>query len=324
MESPKTGKEFENLVAWINRCIHERAVITPNESILDKDTGRSRQVDLTIRLKDGPTQFLGIVEVRDRSRPVGVEYLEQVSSKARSVGADASFVVSSSGFNASAVEKAIALGIRLLTYEEAVSREWNRVFLLTEMGQMTRHFNNVRVTFLTDSADRIENPAPSLIEAVSKDSNAPIFLDRSGQPVCSLAALAHCVVNHYGKLFFDDLEVGNPPIRKGVKHTGTVNPPMFYQAADGIKRRVHCFVLEADFWLEQRHLPVTVGQYRQNNTVLAETASVTIQGPKGPLKLEFLAKSDGDLGAGASSLLLRCRPEPTNSEVQKVSTEDSK
>ena len=92
--SKKTGHKFEQIVAWIQRSVHERAEIGVNQKLEDIDTGRRRQIDLTIRLSDGPTEFLGIVEVRDRSRPIGVRYVEEISSKRQSVRADAAFLVS--------------------------------------------------------------------------------------------------------------------------------------------------------------------------------------------------------------------------------------
>lgn len=89
----KSGRRFEELIAWIQRSVHKNAIITANERIKDIDTGKPRQVDITIRLSDGPTEFLGIVEVRDRNRPIGVRYVEEISGKLRSVRADAAFLV---------------------------------------------------------------------------------------------------------------------------------------------------------------------------------------------------------------------------------------
>src|ERR1039457_7578666 len=123
-EQPKSGKEFEELVTWIHQCLHEKAVITPNDKIQDIHSNHSRQIDISIKIKDGPTSFLGIVEIRDRSRPVGVDYIEQVNTKRESVGADAAFIVSSSGFCNTAIEKAQALNIRVFTHQEAVSSNW--------------------------------------------------------------------------------------------------------------------------------------------------------------------------------------------------------
>ena len=49
----KTGRSFERLIARIQKSVHDRAEIGVNEKLKDIDTGRFRQIDLTIRLSDG-------------------------------------------------------------------------------------------------------------------------------------------------------------------------------------------------------------------------------------------------------------------------------
>ena len=44
----KTGRSFELLIARIQKCVHERAEIGVNEKLKDIDTGRLRQIDITI------------------------------------------------------------------------------------------------------------------------------------------------------------------------------------------------------------------------------------------------------------------------------------
>ena len=67
----KTGRSVERLIARIQKSVHKRAEIGANDKLRDVDTGRLRQIDIPIRLSDGPTHVLGIVEARDRSRPRG-------------------------------------------------------------------------------------------------------------------------------------------------------------------------------------------------------------------------------------------------------------
>jgi len=81
VEKTKKGLSLKDLVSRIQNTVHSNAIITPDDKLIDIHTGRKRQVDITIRLSDGPTEFLGIVEVRDRSRPVGVRYIEEIDSK---------------------------------------------------------------------------------------------------------------------------------------------------------------------------------------------------------------------------------------------------
>jgi hypothetical protein len=120
----KKGKAFEDLVSWIHTCLADRAQVRPNVNILDKDTGEPRQVDIAIYLTDGPYRMLRIVEVRDHKKPIGSPYIEEISAKRRSVGADAATIVSKSGFTQPAIEKAKAENIVILTYDDARKDAW--------------------------------------------------------------------------------------------------------------------------------------------------------------------------------------------------------
>ncbi len=144
----KTGREFEQLVACINTHLHKIAKVTPNDRFPDKDNGDPRQIDISVRLSDGTSNFLGIIEVRDRSRPVGIGYVEEVSAKRTSVGASSAWIVSKSGFWKSAKVKADALGIGLISYEQALKTEWSEFFHLMEgFGVQTRKFDKVKIFF---------------------------------------------------------------------------------------------------------------------------------------------------------------------------------
>ncbi len=122
---PKSGKPFEDLIAWIQQSVHEKAQIIPNEKVRDIHTNRTRQIDISIRLSDGPTHLFVMVEVRDHNRPVNVRYIEEINSKKQSVGANTAFIVSRSGFTKTALEKARHQGIQTLTYEEALNSDWS-------------------------------------------------------------------------------------------------------------------------------------------------------------------------------------------------------
>jgi len=151
----KTGRSFEQLVARIQESVHEHAEIRINEKLRDIDTGKLRQVDLTIRLSDGPTEFLGIVEVRDRKRPIGVRYVEEISSKRQSVRADAAFIVSKSGFYKTAVKKSKHLGIRTLTYEEAHSADWSNWLKCRTFLVSAPKYDKPKITFFELGTDSV-------------------------------------------------------------------------------------------------------------------------------------------------------------------------
>lgn len=310
--SDKPGTSFEELVTWINQCLHAKAVVTANDKIRDIHSNRLRQVDISIRLKDGPSEFLGIVEVRDRSRPVGEEYIEQVSSKRQSVAADAAFIVSSSGFYAAAIEKAKALNIRLFTYQEAVSSNWTQCLQLREITQFINRLDNLLLVFLDPSSNRIINPHPSMIEAIKQDKAAKIFLDESGEPRHSVVDIVNMFVNQNNESIYQGLCFVDPPIRKGFivdLHPSPEGISLFFRDQSGQTRKLEKFRLVADFWVELRRTPVVVAKYYDAKTGngLAEVASTIIDLWGGPHKLEFIAKHLGEDGEEGSQVLMRLR-----------------
>jgi hypothetical protein len=117
----KTGKEFEELISYLHSCMADKAKVESNVFLIDKDTGKKRQIDILITITDGFYTLRIIVEVRDHKRPVGVEYVGAVDNKKHSVRANMAVIVSKSGFYKPALEKAQSLGIRALTYQEAIT-----------------------------------------------------------------------------------------------------------------------------------------------------------------------------------------------------------
>lgn len=59
----KKGRKFEELIVWIQKCVYDRANLEANLRVRDMGTGKYRQIDIGLRLTDGPTEFFGIVEV---------------------------------------------------------------------------------------------------------------------------------------------------------------------------------------------------------------------------------------------------------------------
>jgi hypothetical protein len=306
MEKLKSGKDFEELVTWIHQCLHDKATITPNEKILDVHSKRPRQIDISIRIKDGPTSFFGIVEVRDRSRPVGEDYIEQIHSKRESVGADAAFIVSSSGFYAAAVEKARALNIRIFTYKEAVASDWMQCLQLKEITQFIRRWDNAFVLFLEPSTNQIISPHKSITDALQKNVAALILTTDQNEPKRSIPQIIDQVVNENFQNFFEGIALGERQRKRGsvILQTGPNESPLFFRDVAGVLRKLDRFYFEADFFMEAHKTPVHLSRYCNAGTgeAIAEVASATIQAWGGTHNLQFIAKFSGEEG---SQLLMR-------------------
>jgi hypothetical protein len=189
--SVKDGKYFEELISWINKCLHNTAEIIPNTHLNDKDTGKPRQIDLLIRFKDGPSNSIGIVEIRDRSRKVGVNYIEEVKSKKDSVNADFAVIISNGGFHKTAEKKAQNYNIRVFSFEKALSTDWSKTlapnFTIT---YQELKFEEITLYYLDKVSDQIINPSKEFLDKfILEGVTSKIFLNKNMIPYKSLADL---------------------------------------------------------------------------------------------------------------------------------------
>lgn len=81
------------------------ASVTYDARLPDLQTGDLRQVDLLVDVEQAGRLLRRMVEVRDRGRPVGVEYIDEVQTKQRRVGAHRATIVSKRGFYDSSVRR---------------------------------------------------------------------------------------------------------------------------------------------------------------------------------------------------------------------------
>jgi hypothetical protein len=174
LRNMKTGKEFEELISYLHSCMADKARVESNIYLIDKDTGRKRQIDILISIKDGLYTLRIIVEVRDHTRPIGVEYVGAVHNKKESVGANMAAIVSKSGFSESALKKTQSLGMRAFTYKEAITSSWadwmlsksitfknNRYELLHLSPKVTQEIYYLRKEKL-DKLPKIINPKDTI------------------------------------------------------------------------------------------------------------------------------------------------------------------
>lgn len=203
--SDAKGKDFEHLVFCINKLLHLKYIVTPNDRIENKDTGRLRQIDISVRTRDGPTQFLGIIEARCRRRPVTTEYVEQASEKARSVRANATYIVSSCGFAKTALQKAQHLGIGTLSYKETLEADWDGVLRRLETSYCTRRYDRVFLFNMDNAFSEIINPHPSVRKAVEEDIDALVLVYRKHNPIYSIARLAHNIITYACEELYDGI-----------------------------------------------------------------------------------------------------------------------
>lgn len=317
----KTGRSFEQLVARIQKCVHDRAEIGENEKLRDDDTGRLRQIDITIRLSDGPTEFLGIVEVRDRSRPVGVRYVEEISGKRRSVKADAAFLVSKSGFTKTALTKAKQLGIRALSYEEAQSADWSNWLQCRTFSVLHRKYDKPIVTlFEQGNKNKTIDISSECLEELKKDRSSKIILDESGTPFLSLPDLINKVINILGDKPYKDIPEDGRRKKSRLFFQGKFDPSLYVKTKNGTTCQIGNVGIEVELYLECIEYPIKLTRYREadSEVSIAElaTADVDILGKK--YRFELLAPGAGEFVPAGAAVTIRSIPLTDEAGKKKI------
>lgn len=265
------GRKFEALVASLTNCLHDKAAITPNDKLVDKHTGRKRQIDISIRVSDGPSKFLAIVEARDRSRKVGVTYLEQVKSKRDAVGADKAIIVSNKGFTGTAIPKAKAYNIELLSLSEALRQNWSQTFSLFQGFTVLSFGSSLKIYFI-DENRRIINPHESVQQSLITDGhNAEIILDQFGNPKMTASQL---ISPMFRNTEISDAVNQDPKAKHSVQIDFNVpeSEKMYFRNEMGKLQELNQFVVVGQVWREIKTYEPSVKQYTDVKTgeVIAE------------------------------------------------------
>jgi hypothetical protein len=117
-------KQFEDVVAHIQRSLAPRARIERNVRIRGQIPGVFREIDLAIRTRVGHYPLLVVVECKDYKHPVNVKHIEAFVSMTRDVGANKGVMVAANGFSAAAKTVATSAGIDLYTVVDTELHTW--------------------------------------------------------------------------------------------------------------------------------------------------------------------------------------------------------
>jgi hypothetical protein len=129
MVKKKAWREFEKLVARIERILGPGAVVMSPDRIIDRITGQEREVDASIRSPKGEVTTL---ECRDRwtirkgkrkKQRQDVCWIEQLVTKKADLGISLTIGVSAGGFTKAAIRKAQHHGIELRRLSQITDAE---------------------------------------------------------------------------------------------------------------------------------------------------------------------------------------------------------
>jgi len=303
----KSGKNFENLVAVIQRSVHKNFQIKPNDIVSDIDTNRARQIDISIRSSDGPTNFFGMVEVRDHNRPLDVRYIEEISCKKVSVGAHAAIVVSRSGFSKPALEKAKKLNIQTFTYAEAINSDRSVWLQCNSCVVYKRIYENICIGLINES-DQFINLAPEVLTQVQTNCESKVLLGNDEKPLASLSNLIKICLNSFSDKIYEGLKANGKKERR--PFLVALEPQVFVLGENGLKHKIVKALVEADFGVEERQYPFHLSSYRktESDESIAEvaTADVEIGGKK--IRFDFIASVTDGYISGGSTVYLNTTP----------------
>lgn len=119
-------EEFEDIITKIHRETAPHAVITRNDKVQGK-SGVLRQIDVSMKQKEGIYKFFIVIECKKYTRPVRIELVEAFSSKLIDVGATTGIMISNTGFTKGAKSIAKCHSITLLSYKEAEEIDWEKI-----------------------------------------------------------------------------------------------------------------------------------------------------------------------------------------------------
>jgi len=156
---PKRSNKFQKLITAIHACIAHDVSVNESAFLVDKETGKEREVDILLKSQLGDYSVVLSVEVNDRSRQAGSGWVEEMAGKHQALLTNKLVLVSRSGFTKPAMEKAKIRGIEALTIEEACATDWNLALRLE--GQRVFQLFNIRFSCSAHLAGRSNwLPAP--------------------------------------------------------------------------------------------------------------------------------------------------------------------
>jgi hypothetical protein len=124
---PKRTNAFQNLFHLIYRHRAEGAIVTESKMLVDKVTGKQREVDLVIQSTvAGHAVTIG-VECNAKKRKASTQWIEEMQGKHKDLPTDKLILVSQAGFYGSARKKAAHYGFDTITLDKALKVDWTSI-----------------------------------------------------------------------------------------------------------------------------------------------------------------------------------------------------
>jgi len=290
----REGRELELLIEKLEKsALPEGATIKSPDFIIDKITGTSREVDISIRYKLGTIDVLAVIECRDRTAVQDVTWIEQMNTKVRDLNANKIIAVSSSSFSEGAAKKAEHYGIETRTFSEISYEMISSWWRLTEIPVHTHSYSFVNVTITLD-----DNLKLSQKYFEGKKSDEKFIVRLINSQLVSIDEVFRSVsaqIPEWGMLLPNGIA-----IRKSIKVDCNIEGERIY-VKDGEEQY---FIVSIDFiadlFIVEKRIPIAkISSYEDKNGVISsmiEYKEIThpssklqfIKNPNGTISMTFL------------------------------------
>lgn len=296
MNNPPTNwKDVQDIARRIESALGSDCDVKSPDHLVDRVTGRRREIDFTIRSTVGSQSVLVIGECRKRAAKVDVTFVEQVVQKRADVKADRAIIVSTTGFTKGGRQKADHENISLMTLTEALEDKWPPWLALSSMEVLQRRFQVMQLRF-----ERARNGGPEegLVEIGEFRTTDKIILLSDGAEWGTVNQLVSRALREHNVV--DKLDPKNEPITDVVPIELRGIP--LYLRVDGELVQIHRVVAELKLWAESTRVPIQAFQYASDDgQLVADYAEARLALPDGDeasreARLYFVK---GDQGTGA-------------------------
>ncbi|MFC1595794.1 restriction endonuclease [Candidatus Margulisiibacteriota bacterium] len=289
----KKGQSLEKIITHIQSVLGESSTVKWNDSLPDKDTGKYRQVDVSIRTNSPSGEILTIVEVRDKTTPVGVGYIEEVNSKRDSVLADVAVIVSSSGFTKSAITKANKYNIRIYTYEEAIKDDWSKWLQCKNITYYKIRKKMCYVNFIDHQNQSIDDGNYGII----RKSDEKVILNEQGFPFCALDEITRNLIHLFRKDIINDAPYHDGTIHKiKIDFRGDFKPNIYIKSKDSALEKICRIIVEIDISIKKEEVPLHLMRFQKHgeSSPSAEVAYIDFESDGEQKRLNIIKPHQGN------------------------------
>lgn len=153
-KSDAKWKRFEKLVAGVQQQLAPNALVTHNDHIIGHDSGRLRQVDVSVKQKVGQYNMLIAIDCKDYKIPVNVKHVEQFTGLIKDIRANKGAMVAANGFSDTAKRVGEKAGVDLYRLVDAEAHDWQAYISIPVLCD----FRRMQFRFYVPSALAITDP----------------------------------------------------------------------------------------------------------------------------------------------------------------------